>query len=115
MKSIAPGLAALAIAASALVASGSIAPPEQPSWWAFQPPTKPAVPAIQNPKSKIQNPIDAFLLAKLREKGLDFAPQADHRTLIRRIHFDLTGDTRAQQRPRQADAENDPDYDQRNP
>ncbi|MFN7923970.1 MAG: DUF1553 domain-containing protein [Bryobacteraceae bacterium] len=31
------------------------------------------------------------MLAKLREKGLGFAPRADHRTLIRRLHLTLTG------------------------
>lgn len=38
-----------------------------------------------------QNPIDAFLLAKLAEKQLGFSPEADRRTLIRRLFFDLTG------------------------
>ena len=37
------------------------------------------------------NPIDAFVLAKLREKGLPTAPPADKRTLIRRAYFDLIG------------------------
>ena len=37
------------------------------------------------------NPIDAFVLAKLREKGLTPAPPADKRTLIRRAYFDLIG------------------------
>ena len=37
------------------------------------------------------NPIDAFIRAKLREKGLSPALPADRRTLIRRATFDLTG------------------------
>jgi hypothetical protein len=37
------------------------------------------------------NPIDAFIRAKLAEKGLTSAPPADKRTLIRRATFDLTG------------------------
>jgi hypothetical protein len=37
------------------------------------------------------NPIDAFITVKLAEKGLKLSPEADARTLIRRITFDLTG------------------------
>jgi len=56
-------------------------------WWALQPPRKPDVPLIAG----AENPIDAFLLARLREKGLDFAAPSDARTLTRRVSFDLTG------------------------
>ena len=52
--------------------------------WSFQPIRKPAVPG-DGP------PIDAFLRARLRAAGLDFAPAADRRTLLRRVTFDLTG------------------------
>ncbi|MGH9671633.1 MAG: DUF1549 domain-containing protein, partial [Bryobacteraceae bacterium] len=56
-------------------------------WWALRPPRKPDVPRIAG----AENPIDAFLLARLREKTLDFAAPAGARTLTRRVSFDLTG------------------------
>ncbi len=56
--------------------------------WSFQPVRKPEVPT---PKPETRNPIDAFILAKLREQGLTPVPQADRRTLIRRVYFDLIG------------------------
>ncbi len=59
--------------------------------WSFQPIRRPAVPEIRNPKSEIRNPIDTFILAKLGEKGLSLAAEADRRTLVRRLTFDLTG------------------------
>lgn len=58
--------------------------------WAFQPVKVPAVPPVKRPGS-VSTPVDAFLLAKLESKGLQFAPEADRRTLIRRAAFDLTG------------------------
>jgi cytochrome c553 len=59
--------------------------------WSFQPVRRPAVPEITDHKSRITNPIDAFLLAKLRAAGLTFAPPADKRVLVRRVYFDLIG------------------------
>jgi hypothetical protein len=56
--------------------------------WAFLPVQKPTVPSSAGPDN---NPVDAFLLAKLRERGLSFAPPADKQTLLRRLTFDLTG------------------------
>ncbi|MBN9520030.1 DUF1549 domain-containing protein, partial [bacterium] len=52
--------------------------------WAFQPVRRPAVPGPGNP-------IDAFVLAKLREKNLTPAPPADPRVVLRRLALDLTG------------------------
>ena len=40
---------------------------------------------------QVRNPIDAFIAAKLAEKGLANSPEADRRTLIRRASFDLIG------------------------
>jgi hypothetical protein len=77
---------------SAAPAKGATFTEEQRSFWAFQPVRDPAVPIIRNPKSQIPtNPIDAFIRAKLEEKGLRPAPPADRRTLLRRATFDLTG------------------------
>jgi mono/diheme cytochrome c family protein len=61
-----------------------------PSWWSFKQPVRPAVPAVQD-ASRVRNPIDAFILAKLEEKKLHLAPEADRRTLARRAYFDLHG------------------------
>jgi len=60
--------------------------------WAYQPISRPPIPQIRNPQSAIRNPIDAFLLEKLRAAGIDsFAPPADAHTLLRRLSLDLTG------------------------
>jgi hypothetical protein len=59
--------------------------------WAFQPVRLPAVPTVRDSRSILRNEIDAFVLAKLGEKGLTPGPRADRRTLIRRASFDLTG------------------------
>ena len=56
----------------------------------FQPIRRPLPPTF-GPDDRVRTPIDAFVLAKLRDRGLAFAPDADKRTLIRRAAFDLTG------------------------
>src|SRR5438067_1832061 len=61
-----------------------------PSWWSFKKPVRPAVPTVKD-ASRVRNPIDAFIQAKLEEKGLHLAPEADRRTLARRAYFDLHG------------------------
>ena len=58
--------------------------------WAFIPPTTPALPEV-NDKAWIKNDIDRFVLAKLEEKGLSPSPEANKRTLIRRVYLDLIG------------------------
>ena len=60
-------------------------------WWSLKPVRRPAVPEIRNPKFEIRNAIDRFVLAKLSDKGLSPSPEADRRTLIRRLYFDLIG------------------------
>jgi len=58
--------------------------------WAFQPIAPVAPPAVQT-AGWVRNPIDAFVLAKLEAKGLSPSAEADRRTLIRRLSFDLHG------------------------
>src|SRR5215470_4086056 len=80
--------------------------------WAYQQISRPAVPEapalanapvrnppirnppIRNPPIRnppIRNPIDAFIQARLAKEGLQPSPEADRRTLIRRVSLDLTG------------------------
>lgn len=58
--------------------------------WAFLPPKKAKIPktSIQNWQ---QNEIDAFVLEKMEEKGLQPSYKARQETLLRRISLDLTG------------------------
>ncbi len=63
----------------------------EPGWWSLRRPRRPPVPATKKNDGWGHNPIDAFILAKLEEKGLEHAPEANKRTLIRRAFFDLTG------------------------
>jgi Protein of unknown function (DUF1553)/Protein of unknown function (DUF1549)/Planctomycete cytochrome C len=60
--------------------------------WAYQPVRRPAVPEIgERASAPIRNPIDAFIRARLTSEGLSPSPEADRRTLIRRVSLDLTG------------------------
>ena len=65
--------------------------------WAFAAPKKRKLPTQLSPKNVgpgqtlIRNEIDTFVQAKLAEQGLNAAPEADRRTLIRRATFDLWG------------------------
>ncbi len=58
--------------------------------WSFIAPTKPATPTVKD-KNWVRTPIDAFVLAELEKRGLKPAPEADRRTLARRLSLDLTG------------------------
>jgi hypothetical protein len=59
-------------------------------FWAFVPPRKPTMPAVENWRWS-QQPIDRFVLRRLNAEGLVPNPTADRRTLIRRLSLDLTG------------------------
>ena len=58
--------------------------------WSYKPVTRPMPPRVNN-DSFVRNDIDRFVLSTLRDKGHEPAREADRRTLIRRLSFDLTG------------------------
>lgn len=59
--------------------------------WSYQTVKRPAMPEVPDHKSQVSNPIDAFIAQKLAEKGLAMSPEADARTLCRRLYFDVIG------------------------
>lgn len=59
------------------------------NWWSYQAIRRPAVPELDS--DWVRTPIDSFILQKLNEKGLTASVQADRRTLIRRVTYDLIG------------------------
>ena len=65
---------------------GGLTREEAAGWWSFRPVARPAV-----PPPAADNPIDAFVVAKLSDRKLTLSPPADRRTLIRRATYDLTG------------------------
>jgi hypothetical protein len=58
--------------------------------WSFTPPQRPALPDVKQ-EIRVRNPIDRFILSKLESQGLSPAPEADRRTLARRVSLDITG------------------------
>jgi cytochrome c553 len=95
---------------SAWIRSGAVDPRDQPltkeqasresewpnilklrsQWWSLRPISCPTPPATDLPEWSA-NPIDAFVLTRIREAKLEPAPRADPATLIRRISYILTG------------------------
>ena len=60
------------------------------SHWAFRPPQRPPVPAVED-ASWVRSPIDAFVLERLEKANVRPAPEAPRHTLLRRLSLDLTG------------------------
>ena len=59
-------------------------------WWSLQPLTRPPLPATQH-DNWVRNPIDAFVLRRLRAQQLTPAIEISPSQLLRRLHFDLLG------------------------
>ena len=63
---------------------------EQLAHWAFQPVRRAEPPAVKG-LAWVRSPLDRFILAELEAKSLSPAREADRRTLLRRVSFDLIG------------------------
>jgi len=57
--------------------------------WAYKPPQTPPLPPDRS--NWARNEIDRFVGAKMKEKGLQPAPEADRQDLVRRLFLDVTG------------------------
>ncbi|MFN5730757.1 MAG: PSD1 and planctomycete cytochrome C domain-containing protein [Planctomyces sp.] len=63
---------------------GGMSPEQARTWWAFQP--------LPLPHARLQPAdLDRALQRLWQQQGLSPAPPADARTLLRRLHYDLTG------------------------
>ena len=58
--------------------------------WAYIAPHRPPVPTVKN-RAWVRNPVDTFVLEQLEARGIAPAPEADRRTLLRRLSLDLIG------------------------
>jgi len=63
--------------------------PWQPHW-SLSPPRRPSLPRV-NDETWVRGPIDRFVLARLEREGVAPSGEAERRTLIRRLSFDLLG------------------------
>jgi mono/diheme cytochrome c family protein len=59
-------------------------------FWSFRPPLPVEPPNVKH-RERIRNPIDAFILDRLEQKGLNLSAEAGRAALLRRVTFDLTG------------------------
>ena len=64
--------------------------PQLAKRWPFTPVDPVSPPTVTN-TNWVSNPVDAFILSKLEAKGIEPAPLAKRRTLVRRLYFDLLG------------------------
>ena len=61
--------------------------PTEADWWSLKPLMVPKMPEIAG----VQHPVDRFIRARLAERKIMPSPEADRRTLFRRVMFDLHG------------------------
>jgi hypothetical protein len=83
-------------AISKWIESGAVWPsdkagPDEKQHWSLQAVVKPPLPQLPAGQMEGRNAIDRFVITRLSENGLQLSVEADRRTLIRRLSFDLIG------------------------
>ena len=68
----------------------TLAVPDEPNHWSFQPIARPTPPVVANP-DVARNAIDSFVLRKLKVNNISPSREADDLTLLRRASLDLIG------------------------
>jgi hypothetical protein len=64
---------------------------EERGWWSFQPLKNVMPPDVSTGKAVVRNDVDRFVVAKLHDAGLEQAPEAEARELVRRLYYNLHG------------------------
>jgi hypothetical protein len=83
-------IAVLLTLSAALNAATEDKPAPASKSWAYSPVQQPSLPKVKQ-AAWVRTPVDAFVLAKLEEKGLKPSPDADRATYIRRATLDTWG------------------------
>ena len=93
LKLFASGVMLISVAMGSEIAPLGTYTPRERGHWAFVKRATPAVPSFQldSDTSWVRNPIDAFILQRLKKEGLKPSQPADRATLIRRVYFDMIG------------------------
>ena len=85
-----PGMTATDVATTNVPAASAKISDDDRNFWSFQTPRSAKLPQVGD-EIWPRTPVDRFLLSQLESKGVQQAPEADKRTLVRRVTFDLTG------------------------
>src|SRR5215470_6585566 len=93
LKLFASGVMLVSLAMASEIAPLGTYTPRERGHWAFVKHATPAVPAfsLASDSAWVKNPIDAFILQRLKKDGLKPSPPSDRATLIRRAYFDMIG------------------------
>jgi hypothetical protein len=98
-------LAGLWLLHSLIASAGERSPSSK--HWAFRPVVRPKVPVLKE-EQKSANPVDRFVLDRLRREGRRMAPQAPDHMLVRRLSLDLRGLPPSPAEVRQFNLDRDP-------
>jgi len=73
-----------------LASAGLVTGESGPKHWSLQPLASSEPPEVRA-RDWVRTPVDRFILRRLEDQGMEPAPPADRRTLLRRAYFNLTG------------------------